>query len=226
MRRAGQLTSLIGLGRAFHVPFVSPTLVLERNMSATAKLVRTLKAEARYEVDEYEKLRGVRDFLSRTKFKLIDNPGDLNLCLERAVGQDVMRVEWQLATPYHPDLDVDDTGYEGEHEQNATDFVITIEQPTGAGVAFYCSTHSGEDHRYVVGNVRHFGDEIEKESIGAYNGPEFDDLDDRLQESLDEYLDRAGMTNEVCDLIDAMGLDKEQREYIRWLEAVTNFIDS
>jgi len=45
-----------------------------------------------------------------------------------------------------------------------------------------------------------------------------------LQEAFDEYLAEAGMNNEVCDFIDAMALDKEQREYIRWLKIADQFI--
>merc|ERR1712187_390334 len=99
------------------------------------------------------------------------------------------------------------------------DFSVRIDDDkTGAGLTFYCSTLAGEDHRYVIGNVRTFGSKDERDSIAGFNGPEFEDLDDKLQESLDEYLAESGMSTGVCDFIDAMALDKEQREYVRWLK--------
>lgn len=81
-----------------------------------------------------------------------------------------------------------------------------------------CSgTAAGEGHRYVIGNCRAFTSVAEKESASSYNGPEFEDLDDNMQEAFDEYLAEVGLTDGVCDFIDATALDKEQREYMRWL---------
>merc|ERR1712066_952232 len=97
---------------------------------------------------------------------------------------------------------------------------------SGAGVSFFCSTTAGEDHRYVIGNLKSFANVEEKDSISGYNGPEFEDLDDKLQESCDEYLAEVGMNNEVCDFIDASALDKEQREYLRWLKQTKAFLES
>merc|ERR1712064_41408 len=54
-------------------------------------------------------------------------------------------------------------------------------------------------------------------SVSAYNGPDFEDLDENLQEALDEYLAEMGMSDDVCDFVDASALDKEQREYMGWL---------
>merc|ERR1712232_1038682 len=108
----------------------------------------------------------------------------------------------------------------------ATDLSITCEnKKTGAGIAFYCSTQPGEDHMYVIGNVKSFSSVEEKESMSAYNGPEFEDLDDKLQEAFDEYLAELGMSSDVCDFIDAMAVDKEQREYVRWLKNTAKMLE-
>merc|ERR1719327_2516373 len=106
----------------------------------------------------------------------------------------------------------------------ATDLMVTVENKSGAGLIFYCCTQSGEDHRYIIGNVKTFAAAEEKDSVSSYNGPEFEDLDDKLQEAFDEYLAEIGMNTEVCDFIDAMALDKEQREYVRWLNTAKKFL--
>merc|ERR1711939_828374 len=101
-------------------------------------------------------------------------------------------------------------GEEGGGAMEATDFCVTVEsKSTSAGISLYCSTQTGEDHRYVIGNVKAFANTEEKESISSYNGPDFDDLDDKVQEGFDEYLAELGMSSEVCDFVDAIALDKE-----------------
>merc|ERR1712194_552262 len=54
-----------------------------------------------------------------------------------------------------------------------------------AGLTFYCSTQAGEDHRYVIGNVRSWASAEEKDSVSAYNGPDFEDVDDKVQVAQD-----------------------------------------
>merc|ERR1712129_166073 len=117
---------------------------------------------------------------------------------------------------------------EGEEQgEEATEFCVTVEGKTsGAGVTFYCSTQTGEDHRYVIGNVKAFSSTEERDSASSYSGPDFEDVDDKLQEGFDEYLAEVGMNNDVCDFIDATAQDKEQREYIRWLKTIKQFLES
>merc|ERR1711924_5505 len=113
---------------------------------------------------------------------------------------------------------------EGVEEHEATELSVTVEnKKTGSGLMFYCSTQTGEEHRYVIGNVKSYASAEERDSMGSYNGPDFEDLDDKLQEALDEYLAEVGMCSEVCDFVDQMAVDKEQRESVRWLQSTKKF---
>merc|ERR1712096_310233 len=115
---------------------------------------------------------------------------------------------------------------EGGSEDQSTDLTVTIEKKGGgSGLQFYCCTQSGEDHRYIIGNVKTFTTTAERDNTSGYNGPEFEDVDDKLQEAFDEYLAELGMTSELCDFIDAFALDKEQREYVRWLKTTKKFME-
>jgi len=191
--------------------------------SAASKVAATLQSEVKHEEEQYEQPKEIKSFLKDNDFKFVDEDGDVNMMLERNIGDKVARIEWQLTSPYAPDGEME--GEEGE-QQEATDFVISVEDKEGtSGISFYCSTQTGEDHRYIIGHVKNYSSAEEKESVSSYNGPDFEDIDDKLQESMDEYLAEVGMNNEVCDFIDAMALDKEQREYIRWLNNTKNFLE-
>eukprot|EP00927_Polykrikos_kofoidii_P014720 TRINITY_DN164_c0_g2_i1.p1 TRINITY_DN164_c0_g2~~TRINITY_DN164_c0_g2_i1.p1 ORF type:complete len:236 (+),score=52.10 TRINITY_DN164_c0_g2_i1:74-781(+) len=192
--------------------------------TAGEKVSNVLQAELKHEEKQYEQPKEVKQFLKSSPFKLLETDGDVNMTLSREVGNRVVQIEWQLTNPFDPMAD--GAGEEDGMQQNATDFCVTIENKSdGAGVSFYCSTQAGDEHRFVIGSVKMFANAAEKGSGSAFNGPEFEDLDDKLQESFDEYLADAGLNSEMCDFIDAMALDKEQREYIRWLKNAKMFCE-
>lgn len=179
-------------------------------------------SELNHEQEQYEQSKEIKEFLKKSPFKLIDGEGDVNMVLEREVGDKTVRIEWQLTSPFQPDVE------EGEGEDpgmESTEMSVTVEnKSTGAGITFFCTTQTGEDHRYIIGNVKSFTSAEEKDSISSYHGPEFEDLDDKLQESFDEYLAEIGINSELCDFVDAMAVDKEQREYVRWLQTTKKFL--
>merc|ERR1711879_393406 len=110
-------------------------------------------------------------------------------------------------------------------QMDETVFTITIEKSSGEqGLTAFCNTQQGEGHRFVVGNVKVWNSVAEKEDVAAYNGPDFEDLEDKIQESMDEYLAEVGITDEIYDFIDASSTDKENREYMRWLENLEKFM--
>eukprot|EP00747_Dinoflagellata_sp_TGD_P165298 gnl/TRDRNA2_/TRDRNA2_186385_c0_seq1.p1 gnl/TRDRNA2_/TRDRNA2_186385_c0~~gnl/TRDRNA2_/TRDRNA2_186385_c0_seq1.p1 ORF type:complete len:240 (-),score=72.65 gnl/TRDRNA2_/TRDRNA2_186385_c0_seq1:47-766(-) len=192
--------------------------------AAATKVAKQVAAELKHENEQYQQAKEIKDFLKSSEFKFVETDGDVNMMLEREMGDKLVRIEWQLTSPFDPSADME--GGEEEMEQEATDFCVTIESKgSSSGLSFFCSTQTGEDHRYVIGNVKSFSSTEEKDSVSGYNGPEFEDIDDKLQEAIDEYLAEVGMCNEICDFIDAMALDKEQREYIRWLQSIQTFME-
>eukprot|EP00930_Biecheleria_cincta_P105209 TRINITY_DN977_c0_g5_i1.p1 TRINITY_DN977_c0_g5~~TRINITY_DN977_c0_g5_i1.p1 ORF type:complete len:244 (-),score=62.08 TRINITY_DN977_c0_g5_i1:196-870(-) len=178
--------------------------------SAGGKVIKVLESELKHEEEQYEQPKEIKNFLKSGTWKLVEAEGDVNMVLEREVGGKTVKIEFQLASPMMPEK-------EGEEDSAATEFSVTAEAKNGSGLTFFCSTQAGEDHRYVIGNVKSYATAEEKDSMTSYNGPEFEDLDDKLQEALDEYLGELGMNSEICDFVDAMASDKEQREYVRWL---------
>jgi len=65
-----------------------------------------------------------------------------------------------------------------------------------------------------------------KENPGSYNGPEFEDLDDKLQEGLDEFLAELGIGDDVIDFVDAKAVDKDQQLYMGWLQNLKRAVES
>jgi complement component 1 Q subcomponent-binding protein len=201
--------------------------------AAVSKLHNVIKSEHQMEKEQYEQIETIKKFLKDSpQWTFNDSEGDVTLKLTRSMGDKDVILEWQLVSPFGNDLgDFNEEGnQEGQEEDipmESTDFTITIQDKSGEkGLVYYCQTAAGEGHRYMIGNVRSFASKAEKESDSSYNGPDFEDLDDSLQESFDEFLAEAGINDEVCDFIDASAIDKEQREYMRWLKNVDSFIQA
>jgi len=190
--------------------------------AAGSKIAKILQAELKHENEQYEQAKELKAFLKNSQWKFVEAEGDVNMMLEKEVDEKLVQVEWQLMSPFDPSAED-----ESEPQREATDFSLTIQsKDKTSGVTFYCSTQAGGDHRYVIGNVRSFLNVEEKDNVSSYNGPEFEDLEEKLQEALDEHLSEMGVDSNICDFIDAMALDKEQREYIRWLQNTLKFIES
>eukprot|EP00933_Yihiella_yeosuensis_P081367 TRINITY_DN94962_c0_g1_i1.p1 TRINITY_DN94962_c0_g1~~TRINITY_DN94962_c0_g1_i1.p1 ORF type:complete len:233 (-),score=58.88 TRINITY_DN94962_c0_g1_i1:160-858(-) len=188
-------------------------LTLPSTRSFSSKVTKVLQSELKHEEENYEQDKVVAAFLKNSPFKFVQKDGDVNMKLERAEGNKTVSIEFQLSSPV--DFEAEEAGQE---PFISTEFSVSVDDKSGAGLAFYCSTETGEGHRYVIGNVRAYSSAEEKEGLTGYNGPEFEDLDEALQEAFDEYLGELGVSPEVCDFLDAMSTDKEQREYIRWLK--------
>ncbi|KAL3453475.1 mitochondrial glycoprotein [Aspergillus insuetus] len=59
-----------------------------------------------------------------------------------------------------------------------------------------------------------------------YSGPPFENLDEDLQSYLERYLEERGINAELANMIPDYIQVKEQKEYVRWLESVKNFVSA
>ena len=212
------------MGRAISTRFMSG--------AAVSKLHNVIKSEHQMEKEQYEQIEKIQSFLKEhPQWKLTETDGDVNMKLTKTVGEKEVIVEWQLVSPFGSDFgDYNEEGAQEAEEEmpmESTDFTVTIQDKSGErGLIFYCQTAAGEGHRYMIGNVRSFANAAERDSNTSYNGPDFEDLDDSVQEGFDMLLSESGVNDDVCDFIDASAVDKEQREYMRWLKNVDSFIQA
>lgn len=233
MPRAAMASSLqTNFSRATAAASNSPTSASVRAFSAAAqKLQKGLASELQFEKENYEKPEPMAKLPQ--DWKHVDTPGDVNMCLQKDLPSNkVCKIEWQLVSPFDPEMDdfenPEAAGEEGQQmpePQEETDFTITVETKDGEqGMTLFCNTQQGEGHRFLIGNVKTWTSVAERDNPSAYNGPEFEDLEDKLQEAMDEYFAEIGVNDAIYDFIDAAAVDKEAREYMRWLENLNNFM--
>lgn len=61
---------------------------------------------------------------------------------------------------------------------------------------------------------------------GLYVGPQFETLDEKVQEQFYAYLEERGIAADLALFIPELAEWKEQREYCKWLENVKVFVDA
>lgn len=107
---------------------------------------------------------------------------------------------------------------------------VTRENQPGA-LTLECVAQDGD---IIIDNVYYFSDaetadpqnaEHEFKRRNAYAGPPFGNLDEGLQIGLERYLEERGVNTYLAVFVPDYIDWKEQREYVRWLESKSRFLE-
>ena len=175
-------------------------------------------------------------------FEMIETDGDCEITLVRAFGDDEEIAVTFNATedPYEEDeyfaSEVDGAAGEADEEDEdvTIHFSVSVSRGDGhEGLEFSCAT---DGETVEVRNVRYESlgggasgdgeaDEDDEDAyFSSYPGPNYDELDESVQEEFHKYLEARGIDATLANYIAEVHVDKEQREYTRWLENVANFV--
>ena len=117
----------------------------------------------------------------------------------------------------------------GPETENYCDFTVFITDKSGkAGMVIEATT---VDTEINYNSVQVSSDVSEQKSlhrlerqIKQYAGPDFSTLDERIQNSLTEYLEGFGINEHLGAFVECMSLDKDQRLYMSWLKSLNDFV--
>lgn len=115
---------------------------------------------------------------------------------------------------------------EGDEVENLTDdqpsIAFVVSHTKGRNVLrFRCSAEG-----FPTIDTIEYGPTDQDTSEEKYPGPNFEDLDERVQEAFNEHLSQLGVDDTMCAFITQYAEYKEQQEYTAWLEKVITFTDS
>jgi hypothetical protein len=193
---------------------------LFHSSAVLSDLAATLKAEIKHEKSSY----APNEIVAKgppAPFTLTTAPGDTNVSLKRDFKGEQISVDASvnlqdaLATPFADESEED----EGEYETNDVQFNVTVTK-AGTCLVFECIS----DGTYW--DVRH----VSLEPAGglasevSYSGPRYEELDTQLQDDFRIYLEERGISEDLGEYLRHLLFDKEQQEYMNWLEKVDNFL--
>lgn len=136
--------------------------------------------------------------------------------------------------PAEEDLEEDLDENLSEETNPPINVSIVIEKPGKAKSAISVEA-SAENGKIIVGNVFFYDDakiprlethEAVQKRSDAYPGPPFGSLDEDLQVLMERYLEERGITKSMAIFITDYVEVKEQKEYLRWLNNLKNFVDA
>jgi len=221
-----------------------------RAFSATARtfgtsatdvaLSQKLQSEVQYEKQSAADIPATPDFLKAFEeqrlWKIEDVPGQDEITLSRKFGNESIRLIFSIA-----DIQEDDSNFENPEESEGAEEGIQG-YPIRVSVAVTKANGPGalnidmvtQEGQFMIDNISFYSDskigtdltaEADWKRRGLYIGPQFDTLDAGVQEEFEKLLQERGINESLALFIPEYAEYKEQKEYVRWLSNVKEFVD-
>ncbi|WRT66388.1 uncharacterized protein IL334_003343 [Kwoniella shivajii] len=210
-----------------------------RNGETDSTLASALAAEHRFEVENAAQLPEVPAFVEQFKtqgvWEIQDIPGEDDVTLTRKFGNETLTLTFQIS-----DLDsfTEPPLIEGEPAEEiepsgptsiACSLVITKSATPGSLMVDLETCDEG----FEITNIAVYekalaekdGAEGDWERRSKYMGPQFDHLDQAVQEAFGAYLAERGVDEALADFVLSYCEHKEQKDYVSWLDAVRGFVE-
>lgn len=153
-------------------------------------------------------------------FKLEEKAEDCLLKLVKDQNGEKITVEIMANEPAEEIPLEDENGQ--EVISSAVGFTVLVTKPTFTdALVFACATNTDEPTLAVESATLEPAEGEPEDS--AYVGPIYEELDPELIGEFDSYLRDRGVDETLAGYIAAIAADKEQREYVNWLERVRKF---
>ncbi|XWS56622.1 hypothetical protein CRYUN_Cryun09bG0102100 [Craigia yunnanensis] len=199
------------------------TAVDSKKASSDESLVRVLESEIQCaeESDDYDR---VEDTPSEFPFEIEDTPGLQTVTLRREYDGELIKVDVHM-----PDLVTGDEQDEGEDDdgddyekpsKSSIPLVVTVSKKGGPSLEFNCTAFPDE---VAIDSLTVRNPDSEDEL--AYEGPDFHDLDENLQKAFHKYLEIRGIKPSTTNYLHEYMINKDSREYLRWLKNLKKFIE-
>jgi len=191
------------------------------------------------EADKTAEPEFLKAFREQGVWAIEDVEGNDEVTLTRKFGNENIRVMFSIADIQNME---DEAGLEQENDESGDNdtsesypirvsFSVTKDSAKGSlNVDTMC-----QDSAFLVDNISFYpeaqlGTELTAEADwkrrGLYIGPQFDTLDVAVQEEFEKWLNERGVNETLGTFIPGYSEYKEQKEYVRWLENVKNFVQA
>eukprot|EP00195_Chlamydomonas_chlamydogama_P016390 CAMPEP_0202900338 /NCGR_PEP_ID=MMETSP1392-20130828/11160_1 /ASSEMBLY_ACC=CAM_ASM_000868 /TAXON_ID=225041 /ORGANISM="Chlamydomonas chlamydogama, Strain SAG 11-48b" /LENGTH=242 /DNA_ID=CAMNT_0049586709 /DNA_START=81 /DNA_END=809 /DNA_ORIENTATION=+ len=199
-------------------------LAVSRNFGtsspALSNLVNILNDEIKHEKDNYIQPEPIKSG-PPAPFVLSESLDDTLLSLKRTYKGEEIHIDLHVNNQPSPEYTDDDSGAEDGNEEVLTTVVFNVTVTKEAkALVFECES----DGTFVA--INHVSHEPKDGHVSEsfYTGPVFEELDENLQNEFRSYLQERGITEDLGEYLRHLIYDKEQKEYVGWLQKVRDFV--
>ncbi|MBA0871141.1 hypothetical protein Goshw_021749 [Gossypium schwendimanii] len=196
------------------------TAVASKKPSSDESLIRVLESEIQFaEGDSSDQVVGTP---SGFPFEVEDNPGTQTVTLTREYNGELIKVDVHMLDLNEDEQDEDEVeDNDGDNNNARIPFVVTVSKKDGPSLEFSCTAlHDGIGiDSLSFRNPNPGDDEL------AYEGPDFNDLDENLQKGFYKYLEVRGIKPSTTNYLREYMADKDNREYLLWLKNLKKFVE-
>ncbi|GMY14480.1 Mitochondrial glycoprotein [Fagus crenata] len=206
--------------RAF-VPFLRfSTELASKKPSNDESLIQVLESEIQCAEEEDHEL--TEEFPEGFPFEIEDNPGQRTILLKRKYQDEIIKVEVDMPqTEVGEDEDAGDGGDEEDNVNSSIPLVVSITKGSGLCLEFSVTALPDE---ICIDSLSIKLPEGSEDQL-AYEGPDFNDLDENLQKAFHKYLEIRGIKPITTNVLHEYMGTKDNKEYLLWLKNIKNFIE-
>ncbi|VVA95864.1 unnamed protein product [Arabis nemorensis] len=195
----------------------SGSYVSEMQKSAfQGNILRLIRNEIEYELDHSPPFQPPSSF---GPFAIDERPGEQWISLRRKFGEkEDIKIEATMFDKSVPSSK--STSTEPEYLLHIT-FIVNISKcGSGETLEIMCSAWPDtiEISKLCVRKSI-------KSSPSSYGGPEFEELDDNLQDALYQFLEERGISDDLAVFLHQYMKNKGKGEYVRWMESVKSYVE-
>uniref|UniRef100_A0A803N517 Mitochondrial glycoprotein n=1 Tax=Chenopodium quinoa TaxID=63459 RepID=A0A803N517_CHEQI len=176
--------------------------VATKSSSSNNKLLDVLQSEISV-VEESEEHDKTVEVPKGFPFEIEDNVGEQTVTLTRQYEGETISVEVSM-----PSL-------------SSVPLLVTVTKKDGSSLEFDCTAYPDE---ISINSLSLKNPETEDQL--AYEGPDFLDLDENLQKAFHKYLEIRGIKPSTTNFLHEYMIEKDNKEYLRWLKDVKKFVEA
>ncbi|KAL0723598.1 hypothetical protein Bca4012_038197 [Brassica carinata] len=196
----------------------SGSYVSEMRKSAfEGNILRLIRSEIQSELDHSPPLQPEDRF---GPFTVDERPGEQWVSLRRKYGdKEDIKIEATMFDGSVPSSK--STSSDPEDVQLHITFVVNISKDgDGQTLEIMCSAWPD-----TIQISKFFVRKSSKNSPNAYVGPEFEEMEDELQDSVYRFLEERGISDDLALFLHQYMKNKDKAEYIRWMETVKSYVE-
>ncbi|CAA7061784.1 unnamed protein product [Microthlaspi erraticum] len=204
--------------------FSTESVVSKR--TADEELVSVLESEIECAVNEEAPDENVLEYKPEGfPFEIIDTPGERTLLLQRKFENETIQVEVDSA-PFEDEEEDEAAEANDDDEEESSGrirlpMVVSVAKSDGVCLEFGVSAYADE---IVIDSLSIKQPEGSDNEL-AYEGPDFEDLDENLQKAFHRFLEIRGIKPSFTNFLADYVANKDSREYLQWLKDLKSFVE-